>query len=91
MPKVNYGRDARLEKLEKEILLTINHCMNAFGLNSTDMATKLHMSKSTLNTRKKRPRELTLRELAEIYKMLNVEFKLPQVVIGGENSVTKDN
>mgnify|MGYP006863095819 FL=1 len=42
------------------------------------------MSRSTVNQRMKDASNMTLKELCILYKLIGIEFKLPQVVIGDD-------
>lgn len=49
-----------------------------------ELGIKLGMSRSTVNQRMKDASNMTLKELCALYKLIGVEFKLPQVVIGDD-------
>ena len=84
MPKVTYGKDLLLEKNKKQASAVMEHCMQKNGLNAKELGIKLGVSRSTVNERRKDTSRLTLKELCALYKVIGVEFKLPQVVIGDD-------
>ena len=84
MPKVTYGKDIVLEKNKKQAACVMKYCKNKKGLSVEELGIKLGMSRSTVNQRIKDASNMTLKELCALYKLIGVEFKLPQVVIGDD-------
>lgn len=84
MPKVTYGKDLLLEKNKNQAAYVIKYCKDKKGLSVEELGIKLGMSRSTVNQRMKDASNMTLKELCALYKLIGVEFKLPQVVIGDD-------
>ncbi len=84
MPKVTYGKDLVLEKNKKQAANVIKYCRDKKGLSVEELGIKLGMSRSTVNQRMKDSSRMTLKELCALYKLIGIEFKLPQVVIGDD-------
>ena len=84
MPKVTYGKDLLLEKNKKQAAHVIKYCKDKKGLSVEELGIKLGMSRSTVNQRMKDASNMTFKELCALYKLIGVEFKLPQVVIGDD-------
>lgn len=84
MPKVTYGKDLVLEKNKKQAACVMKHCKDKKGLSVEELGIKLGMSRSTVNQRIKDASNMTLKELCALYKLIGIEFKLPQVVIGDD-------
>lgn len=84
MPKVTYGKDLLLEKNKKQAACVIKYCKDKKRLSVEELGAKLGMSRSTVNQRIKDASNMTLKELCALYKLIGVEFKLPQVVIGDD-------
>ena len=84
MPKVTYGKDLLLEKNKKQAACVMKYCKNKKGLSVEELRIKLGMSRSTVNQRIKDASNMTLKELCALYKLIGIEFKLPQVVIGDD-------
>ena len=82
MPKVTYGKDLLLEKNKNQAARVIKYCKYKKGLSVEELGIKLGMSRSTLNKRTQDASKLTLKELCALYRLIGIEFKLPQVVIG---------
>ena len=78
MPKVTYGKDLLLEKNKKQAACVMKYCKNKKGLSVEELGIKLGMS------RIKDASNMTLKELCALYKLIGIEFKLPQVVIGDD-------
>lgn len=84
MPKVTYGKDLLLEKNKKQASAVIEHCMQKNSLNAKELGIKLGVSRNTIHERRKDASRMTLKELCALYKLIGIEFKLPQVVIGDD-------
>ena len=84
MPKVTYGKDLLLEKNKKQAACVMKYCKNKKGLSVEELGIKLGLSRSTVNQRIKDASNMTLKELCALYKLIGIEFKLPQVVIGDD-------
>ena len=84
MPKVTYGKDLLLEKNKKQAACVMKYFKNKKGLSVEELGIKLGMSRSTVNQRIKDASNMTLKELCALYKLIGIEFKLPQVVIGDD-------
>ena len=84
MPKVTYGKDLLHEKNKKQAACVMKYCKNKKGLSVEELGIKLGMSRSTVNQRIKDASNMTLKELCALYKLIGIEFKLPQVVIGDD-------
>ena len=84
MPKVTYGKELLLEKNKKQAACVMKYCKNKKGLSVEELGIKLGMSRSTVNQRIKDASNMTLKELCALYKLIGIEFKLPQVVIGDD-------
>ena len=84
MPKVTYGKDLLLEKNKKQAACVMKYCKDKKGLSVEELGIKLGMSRSTVNQRTKDASNMTLKELCALYKLIGIEFKLPQVVIGDD-------
>ena len=84
MPKVTYGKDLLLEKNKQQAACVMKYCKNTKGLSVEELGIKLGMSRSTVNQRIKDASNMTLKELCALYKLIGIEFKLPQVVIGDD-------
>ena len=84
MPKVTYGKDLLLEKNKKQAACVMKYCKNKKVLSVEELGIKLGMSRSTVNQRIKDASNMTLKELCALYKLIGIEFKLPQVVIGDD-------
>lgn len=84
MPKVTYGKDVLLEKNKNQAARVIKYCKDKKGLSVEELGIKLGMSRSTVNKRIQDASNMTLKELCALYKLIGIEFKLPQVIIGGD-------
>ena len=58
--------------------------MRKITSNANELGVKLGVSRNTIHERRRDASRMTLKELCALYKLIGVEFKLPQVVIGDD-------